>query len=90
MARQYGLHPQQLYTWRRLAREGRLALPAEAVSLFAEVVADAEAACEQPEPRVASAADEIVIELDDVRLRVGAEVSPKRAAALVSALRVRR
>jgi len=39
VARRYGLRPQQVYAWRRLARGGALALPAEAVLGFVPVVA---------------------------------------------------
>jgi transposase len=39
VARRYGLRPQQVYSWRRLARSGALALPAEAAVGFVPVVA---------------------------------------------------
>lgn len=38
-ARRYGLRPQQVYAWRRLARDGALALPAEEALGFVPVVA---------------------------------------------------
>jgi Transposase and inactivated derivatives len=86
VARRHGIHPQQLYTWRRQARQGQLALPAEDMAMFAAVMAEADAGCEALE-QAEVAAGEIVIELGDMRLRVGAGVSPERAAALVAALR---
>ena len=85
LARRHGLHPQQLYTWRRQARRGELALLAEDAPMFAAVV-------EAPEPAIApvqpSAGNEVVLELgDELRLRIGSEVPPARVAALVKALR---
>ena len=39
IARRYGLRPQQVYTWRRLARAGEIALPANGDIEFVPVVA---------------------------------------------------
>jgi transposase len=39
VARRYGLRPQQVYSWRRLARSGALALPAEEALGFVPGVA---------------------------------------------------
>jgi transposase len=41
VARRYGLRPQQVYTWRRLARDGTLALPSEGAQGFVPVIAAA-------------------------------------------------
>ena len=84
VARRHGIHPQVLYVWRRLARQGELALQADDAPMFAAVLA-------APEPTPCSGAAEadggMTIELGDIRLRVGADVSPERVAALVAALR---
>jgi transposase len=39
VARRYGLRPQQVYAWRRLARNGALALPSDAALGFVPVIA---------------------------------------------------
>jgi len=82
VARRNGLHPQQIYTWRRQARRGELALREEDAPMFVPAMAvEAFAA----EPAVAAAADEIVVEFQDgVRLRIGAGVPAERAAALMA------
>jgi transposase len=41
VARRYGLRPQQVYAWRRLARTGSLALPAEEEIGFVPIIARA-------------------------------------------------
>lgn len=86
VARRHGIHPQVLYVWRRLARQGELALQADDARMFAAVLA-------APEPTPCSGASEadagVTIELGDIRLRVGADVPPERVAALVAALRAR-
>jgi transposase len=85
LARRHGLHPQQLYTWRRQARRGELALRDEDLPMFAPVVA-AEPAAVETAPQ--SADDHLlVLEVGEVRLRIGSAVAPERVAALVSALR---
>jgi transposase len=84
LARRHGLHPQQLYTWRRQARRGELALLAEDAPMFAAVIEAPEPAATPAPP---SAGSEVVIELGELRLRIGPDVPPARVAALVKALR---
>ena len=43
VARRHDISPQQLFGWRKAARSGRLALPAEEMSFFVPVVAATEA-----------------------------------------------
>ncbi len=84
VARRNGLHPQQIYTWRRQARRGELVLREDDAPMFVPAMAAEPLAAE----RTGAAADGIVIELrGGVRLRIGPGVPAERAAALVSALK---
>lgn len=80
LAREHGLAPQLLYTWRSEAKRGRLGPPAERSPLFAPVVREDAAPS-------AGSSDEIVLEIGEIRLRVGPDVAPERVAALLGALR---
>ena len=89
LARRHGLPPQQLYTWRRQARRGALALRDEDLPMFAAVIA-AEPSPVEPVPGARSGDDHLlVLEFGEMRLRIGAGVAPGRLAALVAALRAR-
>ena len=88
VARKHGLTPQHLTSWRRLAREGRLVLPADEEAMtFAPVLVDEDA----PGADGPAARDHgpgvIEIETCGIVLRVPLETSPQRLAGLVSALR---
>ena len=85
IARRHGLHPQQLYTWRRQARRGELALRDEDMPMFAPVVAEAPPTTAAG-PDAASGSG-IVLELGDLRLSFGPDVPAGRVAAVVAALR---
>ena len=80
VARSYGIHETQLSCWRRLAREGRLVLPAADVE-FAPLVVQAEGSF------VAEAGGERVeVVLNKVTVRLDAGTSAWRLAEIVSAL----
>lgn len=87
VARRHGMTPQQLTGWRRLARDGRLVLPADdAAVTFAPVVVEGKApgTAEAPVPE----ADRGIIEVETggMVLRVPTNTLPRRLAELVSAL----
>lgn len=68
VARRYGLRPQQVYTWRRLARSGLLALPAEEIGFVPIIAAAGETT---PVSRTTRPpADRIEIELGGIVIRV--------------------
>ena len=81
VARRYDVHSNQLTSWRRLARDGRLVLPAADHVEFAPLVVRAEGrgAAEAGGARV-----EVV--LDRVTVRLDAAVPAVRLAEIVSAL----
>ena len=68
VARRYGLRPQQVYAWRRLARQGALALPAEEEVGFVPIVTNG------GEPAAAAAIGVVEIEIAGAVIRVAAGV----------------
>jgi transposase len=90
VARRHGLTPQQLFTWRRLARGEPVS---EAPAMFVPAVVETV----QPEPitvvtpprraRRRSAASGIELEIGGVAVRVGADASPRAIAAVIQALK---
>ena len=85
-ARRYGLSPSHLFAWRRLAREGRLGLDAEAVR-FAQAVIACEPATSRPTglPAIGQSRMEIVLG-DGIRVIVNPEVDAGAVARMISAL----
>ncbi|RAI44804.1 IS66-like element accessory protein TnpA [Rhodoplanes roseus] len=96
IARRHGLMPQQLFTWRRLARQPVARAPAVEAPMFVPAVVDARS----PDPaarrrrtlrnrKVADVAGTIALEIDGVSVRIdrGAEVGT--VAAVIRALRAR-
>ena len=82
VARRYDLNANQLSGWRRLARDGRLVLPAaDADVAFAPLVVRAEGSCD-PDP-VGARLDVV---LDKVTVRLDAATPAGRIAEIVSAL----
>jgi transposase len=84
VARRHGMTPQQVTTWRRLARRGRLALPAESPLDFAALVLD-----ELPAPSPGKAPAPIEIEAGGVVVRLAGDSPAARVAEIAAALRAR-
>lgn len=85
VARRHSVSPQQVTAWRRQARQGRLALPAEEETAFAGLlVEDA-----RPAPSVL-APRPIEIEADGVIVRLAVDASALRVAEIAAALRAAR
>ena len=82
VAQRYDLNPNQVSDWRRLARQGRLVLPAaDADMAFAPLLVGAES---PGDPGPASARLDVV--LDRVTVRLDAMTPAGRIAEIVSAL----
>jgi len=89
VARRYGLRPQQVYAWRRLARGGALALPAaEALGFVPVVAAESEAA-----PSVTSAsmpAGIVEIEIAEAVIRAAPGVDWRHLREVLRAVKAAR
>jgi len=90
VARRHGLMPQQLTTWRRLARQGRLALPAEPVDDEGHTFAALVLAEDPPPAGPASVDGPIEIVVGTVAVRLPATTSAVRIAEIAAALETRR
>lgn|SRR5690554_5472942 len=92
VARRYALSPQQLFTWRRAARQPAAERAAMPESLFVPAVVAApmpEPAAKLPPRKRKAARDTGVIELeiDGVAMRVGRGADSKTVAAVIRALK---
>ena len=90
VARRHGLTPQQLFAWRRLARQSAMASPPMFVPAVVEPT--------EPEPprttisprrprRRRSRSDGIELEIAGVEVRVGADAKPRTIEAVIRALK---
>jgi transposase len=80
-ARRHGLRPGQLFTWRRLAREGRLTGNEDTVA-FAQAVID-----HSPSPAVSSPSSRMEIVLaDGMRIVVDKDVDADALARVIGAI----
>jgi transposase len=83
VARRYGLRPQQVYAWRRLARDGALALPSEGVLGFVPVIA----AESEPAPPAATPSGVVEIEITGTVIRVAPGVDWRHLRDVLRALK---
>lgn len=88
LAQRHGCRPQQIHDWRRLARTGKLVLPAptgEAIASFVPLLPDHSA----PAPAAPSAAIEasIVVEIADATVKVRGHPGGAALLDVFSALR---
>ncbi len=87
VARRHGLRPQHLSTWRRLARQGKLVLPADDGLVFAPLMLEEAASAASPrEEREES----IELEVGDVMVRLPVDSAADRIASIAAALRAAR
>ena len=84
VARRHAVSPQQVTTWRRLARRGSLALPGESPLDFATLVLD-----EPPAPPSVKVPAPIEIEVGGVTVRLAGDCPAARVAEIAIALRAR-
>jgi transposase len=89
VARRHGLRPQQLFTWRRLARRSGMAPPAMVVPAVLETAVPEPSASSQARRRARRRPrpDGIELEIAGVEVRVGAEAKPRAIAAVLRALK---
>jgi transposase len=81
VARRHGLRPQHLSTWRRLARQGKLVLPADDGPVFAPLM------LEETVSAASRREGSIELEVGDVMVRLPVDSAADRIASIAAALR---
>jgi transposase len=81
VARRHGIHPNQLYGWRREVREA--AAPTE----FVAVAVSADPIIREPSTGRASDVIGIELRIGDAELRIGRDVDPRAIMAAIRALK---
>ena len=97
VARRHGLMPQQLFTWRRLARRPVVSDPAPEPPMFVPAVISPSSRPSEPRRRrsrcvrkaakVVDSAGTIELEIDGVSVRVGRGADAKTVAAVIRILK---
>jgi transposase len=92
VARRYGLTPQQLFTWRRLARRapsvGEMPETPEPTLLFVPAVVEAAEPSAPPrQARRRRKGRGIELKIGGVAVRIGADADPQAIAAVIRALK---
>jgi transposase len=92
VARRHGLTPQQLFTWRRLARRSGMEPPAMFVPAVVEpAVPEPPTSSKAPRrARRRARADGIEFEIAGVEVRVGADAKPRAIEAVIRAPKANR
>jgi transposase len=87
VARRHGLRPQHLSTWRRLARQGKIVLPADDGPVFAPLMLEEGVSAAAPREQRDGA---IELEVGDVMVRLPVDSAADRIASIAAALRAAR
>jgi transposase len=87
VARQYGIRPQQLFSWRKQARKGRLAVSEQESASFARAVPDVAGGSVASTP-TATNNSVIEIEVGGAIVRVRGEVSASALAEVLAAVKI--
>jgi len=87
VARQHNLTPQQLFAWRHDAKQGRLALPEEAISFVPVVAAADDAGSSAHPPSPATATRQIEIRFGAAVIKVPEDVPAKHLTKVLRAVK---
>ena len=87
VARRYDMKPNHLSAWRRLARDGKLVLPAPSDGASFAMLAIEEPPARGIAPAEAAEADGLDVVVGSIVIRLAGTMAAKRVAEIVAALR---